>query len=76
MWFKQINSDEYERLSKRITKEIETFDSDISKLKKRVTDLELENESLRNKVLRKVQKLKGEMPEEITIYKAGQKVRT
>jgi hypothetical protein len=49
--------------------------NDITLLKARLNSLELTNDDLRNKVLRKIQRRADYEEEQPTIRKAGQKVR-
>ena len=64
-------TNDYETISKRLTDVI----NEVETLKSKVKGLELENDDLRNKVLRKIQRKTEETEEKLEYLKAGQKVR-
>lgn len=70
--FKVFNTNK--ELDKTLSQRITALEETVIVLKAQINGLELENDSLRNKVLRKIQ-YKQTDEEQTKIYKAGQKVR-
>jgi len=60
----------HKNVASTLLERVENLESGNTQLKKRVLDLEIENESFRNKVLRKVQTKKEEEPAQDTDFNA------